>query len=60
MINITVEFTEPQALARAQLIKRIPLSNLKANSLNEDEAYVMQAALEQVRKALAEHGVSPR
>ena len=60
MLNITVELSNDQALALAQLIKRIPLSNLQSNAHDDEEAYSMQSALEQVRKALSEQGCSPR
>lgn len=60
MITLTVELSDPQALALAQLVKRMPLSDLKTNALNEDEAYEMQAALERVRTALADQGFAPR
>ena len=60
MLNITVELTDSQALALAQLIKRIPLSDLRSNAQDEEEAYVMQGALQQVRKALSEQGFNPR
>ena len=48
MPNITVEFTSDQALALAQFVKRVPLSDLRSNAQDEEEAYVMQGALEQV------------
>ena len=60
MLNITVELSNDQALALAQLIKRIPLSDLRSNAQDEEEAYVMQGALQQVRKALSEQGFNPR
>ena len=60
MLNITVELSNDQALALAQLVKRIPLSNLQSNAQDDEEAYSMQSALEQVRKALSEQGCSPR
>jgi hypothetical protein len=60
MLNITVELTNDQALALAQLIKRVPLSDLRSNAQNEKESYDMQSALEQVRKALSEQGFNPR
>ena len=60
MLNITVELSNDQALALAQLIKRIPLSDLRSNAQDDEEAYSMQSALEQVRKALSEQGCSPR
>ena len=60
MQTITVELTDDQALALAQLIKRIPLSDLRTHAQDEEEAYVMQGALEQVRKALGDQGFNPR
>lgn len=60
MLNITVELTNNQALALAQFVKRVPLSDLRSNAQDEEDAYVMQGALEQVRKALSEQGFNPR
>lgn len=60
MINITAELSDSQAMALAQLIKRVTFSDLKSNALNEDEAYEMQAALAQIRVALADQGFAPR
>jgi len=56
----SVELNETQASAPAQLIKRIPLSDLRSNAVDEAEAYDMQSALEQTRKALREQGFDPR
>lgn len=60
MINITVEFSEVQALALAQLVKRITFTDLRSNAVDDLEAYTMQEALEGVRKALDEQGFNPR
>jgi hypothetical protein len=60
MLNFLVELTDAQAMALAQLTKRITLSDLRSIAVDEDEAYVMQAALDQVRKALSEQGFNPR
>lgn len=60
MVHISVELSEDQALALAQLIKRIPFSDLQTNAMNEEVAYMMQSALGEVRKALADQGFAPR
>ena len=57
---LSVELNETQASALAQLIKRIPLSDLRSNAVDEAEAYDMQSALEQTCKALREQGFDPR
>ena len=47
-------------MALAQLVKRIKWSELRGNAIDEEEAYVMQEAVEQVRRALSDQGFSPR
>lgn len=60
MVNLQFELSQDQADALAQLIKRIPGSSLRENATDEDEAYAMQDALNQVRVALSDQGFSPR
>lgn len=59
-VTITVELTEAQALALAQMFKRQTWSCWRELSVDEAEAYEMRAACERVRDALAEKGVAPR
>jgi hypothetical protein len=60
MLDLHFELSPVQAQALAQLIKRIPWSSLRESAVDDDEAYAMQDALEQVRGALDEQGFSPR
>lgn len=60
METLRLELTGSQAMALAQLVKRIKLSDLRANAVDEEEAYVMQEAVEQLRLALSESGFNPR
>ena len=57
---ITLEITEQEAEAFSEFLKRIGLSDYQAKAQTTDEAYQMQDAGEKIRKALAEHGFSPR
>ena len=60
MLNLQIALSHDQAAALAQLIKRITWSSLRENAANDDEAYEMQRALEEVRKGLVEQGFDPR
>lgn len=59
-VTITVELTEAQALALAQMLKRQTWSCWRELSVDEAEAYEMRDACECVRQALADKGVAPR
>ena len=60
MEDIRLDLTSSQALALAQLVKRIKFTDLRANAIDGDEAYVMQEAVAQIRLALSENGFNPR
>ncbi len=60
MFDLQIALSDDKAAALAQLIKRITWSSLRENAVDDDEAYAMQRALEDVRKALVEHGFDPR
>ncbi len=60
MLNLQCELSQDQASALAQLIKRVAWSSLRENASDDDEAYAMQQALEQIRRNLVEHGIDPR
>ena len=60
MITLTVQLEDNQALALAQLLKRITFSDLRSNAVDHDEAYLMVDAVGQVREALREVGYDPR
>ena len=59
-VQIHLEINPDQALALAQFIKRIGWSEIRANAVNDDEAYSMKSAIGELQKALDEAGFSPR
>jgi len=59
-VLIRFELTDCEALALAQLCKRIGFGELRINAVNEIEAYSMGRALERVREGLAREGYAPR
>lgn len=60
-IKVTAELTQAQAWQLAQFVKRITFSGVRECACNNDEAYVMLAALDVIRENLREeHGIAPR
>lgn len=59
-IDIHPRFSQEEALALAQLVKRITFSDVRQNAADEAEAYLMLDALNEVQKALQEAGYDPR
>ena len=59
-VDITARLNGQEALALAQLIKRIAFTDIRQNAIDDAEAYVMLDALNQVRKSLQEAGYDPR
>lgn len=59
-VRIVIELSDAQAWAFAQLLKRSTLDDYRSHAVNQDEAYVMSAAGEAIRQALAEVGYAPR
>ena len=59
-VTVGLTLTDEQAEAVAQLCKRIALSDCRQLSASDDEAYQMQAGLNELQKALAKAGYSPR
>lgn len=60
-VTITiVELPAHEALALAQLVKRIGWTELRQNAVDDDEAHDMAEAVIHLRKALAESGFNPR
>lgn len=55
-----VELTDDQALALAQLCKRITFNDCRENAVSNDEAYLMIDATNVVGRALANVGYVPR
>ncbi|SOY78389.1 conserved hypothetical protein [Cupriavidus phytorum] len=60
MNTITVELTDHASLALAQFLKRVTWSELRACAVDDEEAYLMRAAVDQVARALADIGYDPR
>lgn len=60
MVTFNVQINEELAEALAQFLKRVGFSEIRQNATNDDEAYTMRDALDQVRKSLQEVGYDPR
>jgi hypothetical protein len=58
--SIEIELTDEQAHALAQYLKRIQFDDFRRWAIDENDAYVMQNAAAEVRKALADAGYDPR
>lgn len=48
-----------EAMALAQLVKRISFADIRANAVDDDEAYLMLDGLHEVAAVLANAGFSP-
>lgn len=59
-VNVSMTLPDRQALALAQLVKRIGWTEMRQNAVDDDEAYEMRDALGVLAKALAEAGYAPR
>ena len=59
-ISVELLLGDAQALALAQLVKRIGWSEMRSLAVSEDEAYLMRDAVSEVAKALAAEGYAPR
>ncbi len=59
-ITVTVELTDGQALALAQYLKRYTWTDVRQSAVDDDEAYLMQEAFNEMRQSLADAGYSPR
>jgi hypothetical protein len=59
-VKITVVFTDVQAEALAQFVKRIGWSEIRQNATGDDEADKMRDCLGVLQKALQEVGYAPR
>lgn len=55
-----VYLTPLEAMALAQLAKRITWDELLRCSVDRDEAEIMRSAVEQLRRGLADSGFEPR
>ena len=55
-ISVELLLDDAQALALAQLVKRIGWSDMRSLAVSDDEAYLMRDAVSEVAKALAAEG----
>lgn len=59
-VNVQLKLPDHQALALAQLVKRLTWRDIRECAVDDTEAYVMVDALAQVGRALADQGFAPR
>lgn len=59
-ITISVDISEVEALALAQLLKRMGWQEWRGNAVDDDEAYLMRSACGRLQEGLAQVGFSPR
>ena len=59
-VVVTVELTDPQALALAQFVKRLTFAEARACAVDEDEAYRIVDAVGRLQRALGDVGYAPR
>ena len=59
-VIIHFELPEDQAMALAQFLKRVGYSAYRECAVDENEAYEMVYAADQLRQALARQGYAPR
>ena len=60
MVILQFELTEDQAEALAQFVKRVSWHDWRQNAVDDDEAYRMRFAFDQLQKALWRAGFCPR
>jgi hypothetical protein len=58
--SIEIELTDEQAHALAQYLKRVLFDDFRRRAIDEDDAYLMQDAASEVRRALNDAGYDPR
>jgi hypothetical protein len=59
-VSVTVDLTPDEALALAQFVKRSLFDTYREFAADEEEARLMLAAVENLRKGLAAEGFNPR
>lgn len=59
-VSVAVELSDEQAEALAQFVKRCSWSDLRINSIDDDEASRMRDAIGKLQAALASVGYAPR
>ncbi|MBS9430890.1 MULTISPECIES: DUF7706 family protein [Morganellaceae] len=55
-----VHLSHDEAMALAQLVKRLSWAEIRACAVDDTEAWVIKAAIGRLQSALAYHGYSPR
>ncbi|AWK40323.1 hypothetical protein GPY51_23225 [Photorhabdus laumondii subsp. laumondii] len=55
-----IQLTHLEALALAQLVKRLNWAEIRACAVNDEEAYQIKDALGKLQSALAYRGYAPR
>ena len=58
--SATASFTEAEAWALAQFLKRLGWSEIRQCAVDEEEAHEARDAIEKLQKAMAEAGIAPR
>lgn len=59
-VVVTLDLPPLQAQALAQLVKRIGWAELRQNAQDDEEAYDMRNAVQELQNALALAGYAPR
>ena len=59
-MKLELNLNDKQLESLAQVLKRIGFDHIRALSLDDDEAYNAQYALEEIRKKINEKGFNPR
>ncbi len=55
-----VHLSHEEAMALAQLVKRLSWAEIRACAVNDNEAWLIKDAIGRLQSALAWHGYSPR
>ncbi|MCC8422921.1 DUF7706 family protein [Photorhabdus thracensis] len=55
-----VHLSHDEAMALAQLVKRLSWAEIRACAVDDTEAWIIKAAIGRLQSALAYHGYSPR
>ncbi len=59
-VSVLTELSDAQALALAQLVKRVGWQEVRVNAVDDDEAYLMKDVLASLQRSLADCGYAPR
>lgn len=57
---LDLDLNEDQTLALAQFVKRVGWSEIRQNAVDDEEAYLMRDAINELQRALARQGYNPR